>query len=69
LPAVRVKGRIAREGPKVRKPLATAFAVLLLQELATAGRHHAFTIDTVDVAPHISRKQARERRASLVSGT
>jgi len=49
--------------------LATAFAVLLLQELATTGRHHAFTIDTVDVAPHISRKQARERRASLVSGT
>jgi hypothetical protein len=45
LPAVRVKGRIAREVSGVRKTLTTAFA-----EDAKAGRQHACTFDTFDVA-------------------
>jgi hypothetical protein len=42
-PAIRVKGRIAREVSGVRKTLTTA----VCGEIAKAGRQHACTIDTL----------------------
>jgi hypothetical protein len=45
LPAIRVKGRIAREVSGIRKTLTTAFA-----GGAKAGRQHACTFNTFDVA-------------------
>jgi hypothetical protein len=42
-PAIRVKGRIAREVLEVRGSLATA----VRRVLATAGRQHACTFDTL----------------------